>query len=122
MIIAYLAHPISASSSDKEDDNIQTVKLLMKAILQGQFPGREPIIPFAPYLHFLEHLNNADPVEKAQGMYMNRHFFETKIIDELWVCGEESPGVKAEIELAQTYNIRIVRAEKWAEKVLLYCE
>jgi len=100
MKIAYIAHPIS----DRMQERIEQVKFIQFHIYKCE-PN---VIPFAPYVRALECLNDADPVQRKQGMDHNTHFLESGIIDEVRLYGDTlSKGMVEECLIALREQIPI---------------
>lgn len=97
-MIVYIAHPIAADIIG----NAYKVKKILKHI----FKTWTDILPVAPYLAAVEHLEENEK-NRARAFELNKRFFSKKVIDELWVCGFESPGVKLEIEWAKLMDIPV---------------
>ena len=64
-------------------------------------------IPFAPHLLFTQFLDDSKAAERRRGMLMGIEML--KLCDELWVFGEPTAGMQAEIELAMRHGIPIRR-------------
>lgn len=62
-------------------------------------------IPICPHLYFSRFLEEMNPSDRNIGMEMGVELL--KLCDELWVFGEPSEGMKAEIEAAKDYNMVI---------------
>ena len=62
-------------------------------------------IPFAPHLLFTQFLYDSKASERRKGMLMGAEML--KLCDELWVFGEPSAGMQAEIDLAKRLGIPV---------------
>ena len=62
-------------------------------------------IPFAPHLLFTQFLDDSKASERRKGMLMGAEML--KLCDELWVFGEPSTGMQAEIDLAKRLGIPV---------------
>lgn len=60
-------------------------------------------IPICPHLYFSSFLDEINPSDRNVGMEMGIAIL--KLCDELWVFGEPSEGIKAEIEAAKDYRL-----------------
>jgi len=98
--LVYIAHPIGGDVKG----NLEEIKRLYAAII-SECPD---VIPFAPYWITCHALVDDYPDHRKIGMEQNKYFFENKIIDEVWVYGGVSEGVKQEIEWASENGIKVV--------------
>lgn len=101
----YIAHPIGGDVPG----NVAKVKSIMKQVLDSGFN----VMPLAPYLTMLELLNDEDPADRQRGMNSNKAYFDKRFIDELWVCGEHSAGVRLEIAWARENGIPVIKKGDW---------
>lgn len=62
-------------------------------------------IPFAPHLLFTQFLDDSKATDRRKGMLMGAEML--KLCDELWVFGEPSTGMQAEIDLAKHMGIPV---------------
>ena len=62
-------------------------------------------IPFAPHLLFTQFLDDSKATERRKGMLMGAEML--RLCDELWVFGELSAGMQAEIDLAKRLGIPV---------------
>ena len=62
-------------------------------------------IPFAPHLLFTQFLDDSKASERRKGMLMGAEML--KLCDELWVFGEPSTDMQAEIDLAKHMGIPV---------------
>ena len=62
-------------------------------------------IPFAPHLLFTQFLDDSKATERRKGILMGAEML--KLCDELWVFGEPSAGMQAEIDLAKHMGIPV---------------
>jgi len=100
MIIAFIAHPIG----NDLQGNIEKIKAIGREINLNE-PN---VIPFAPYFFDLHNLFDGTDHERQIGMENNAIYFERKIVDELRLYGSFiSKGMRAEIKLAEKYDILI---------------
>lgn len=107
--IVYIAHPISGAV----EKNIKLIIEICKKHLSSE------IFPFAPYLAFLLFLNNESIKDYSIGIWMNKQFFKTKFIHELWLFGDRiSDGMKEEIKWALKYKIPIIAKTTETKKAL----
>lgn len=75
-------------------------------------------IPYAPHLLYPQFLNEFNPDDREWGISCGLAFLA--LCDQLWVFskeGEESDGMKREIELARELNIPVVYKTEWLESV-----
>lgn len=79
---------------------------LRKAAAYCRAATEAGVIPIAPHLYFSAFLDDRKPDERAEGMAMGLHALRR--CDELWVFGEPSEGMRAEIKLAKSLNIPIL--------------
>lgn len=63
-------------------------------------------LPVAPHIYLTQFLDDDKPEERRLGLELGQQLL--KDCDELWVYGEPSEGMKAEIELAKKLGIGIV--------------
>lgn len=99
MKVVYIAHPIGG------DVQNNIVKIL--AIVKEINLTMPDVVPFVPYLADVMALDDNLPEHRARGIKNNSHWFEKRLIDELWVYGD-SPGVRAEIQMAVDYDISTI--------------
>lgn len=92
MRVVYIAHPIGNDVAR----NIRRVELIVEQLLKL----RGAAFPVAPYLDACRYLDDSHPGDRDRAFEVNRRYFTGRIVDELWVCGELSPGVRTEIEWA----------------------
>lgn len=62
-------------------------------------------IPIAPHLYFTQFMDDNNPLERKMGMEMGVDILN--ICDELWVFGEPTEGMKAEIKVAESIGMPI---------------
>ena len=110
MKTVYIAHPIAGDI----DLNIFKVQVLMKTILRTH----PEIVPVAPYLVSLQLLDESRPGDREIGLRQNKPYFMRKFIDELWICGHQSPGVRLEMEWATAAGIPAIDKTEWAAEIL----
>lgn len=63
------------------------------------------VLPIAPHLLFTQYLDDTDPEQRRIGLSASLDLLS--ICDELWVYGEPSEGMAAEIRLAEELDIKI---------------
>ena len=63
-------------------------------------------MPIAPHLYFTQFLDNAKPDERNIGLKFGLEL--VKLCDKVYVYGEPSEGMQAEIELAEKLGIEVV--------------
>lgn len=63
------------------------------------------VLPIAPHLLFTQYLDDTDPEQRRIGLDAGLDLLS--ICDELWVYGEPSEGMAAEIKLAEELDIKI---------------
>ena len=63
-------------------------------------------MPIAPHIYFTQFLDDSKENERELGLNFGLELI--KICDELWVYGEPSEGMKAEITLAEVLGIEVV--------------
>lgn len=104
--VVYIAHPIALNPKE----NVEKILKIIKAI-NLEYPN---ITPIAPYIVDVLAMDDSIPEQRKKGILNNRCYFESNLIDELWVFDEDqtSYGVKAEIELAISLNIRVLFNQK----------
>ena len=100
MKLIYLAHPIGGNVSG----NIMRLSRIIRYINLKH----HDIIPFAPYISDLLAMNDGDESERSRGFMNNRHYFDHKIIDALWICGNITSGVAAEMNWALQNKIPVI--------------
>ena len=98
--IVYIAHPISGAVKS----NISRIE----KILEAQLQSRQRYMACAPYLDCCRYLTDDDEDDRERSFAFNKRFFETRLIDELWVCGRVSRGVRQEIDWAIEFGISVV--------------
>lgn len=64
------------------------------------------VIPLAPHLYFSTFLDDLKPADRMKGMAMGIRLLSR--CDALWVFGEPTEGVRAEILFAETHHIPIM--------------
>lgn len=99
--IVYIAHPIGGNVYG----NIRSVLNIVR-----QLSRRNEVIPFAPYIVDVQALDDTVPEERALGFEHNKAFFNSGIIDEVWLYGGRiSSGMQTEIEWANELNIPVIQ-------------
>jgi len=99
MKVAYIAHPIGGAVAT----NIRKVEIILEYCL-NQYSR---IYTIAPYLDACRYLDDAKTTDRARAFKMNKKWFSSGIITELWVCGAHSSGVLEEIQWARDFKIDI---------------
>ena len=112
--IVYIAHPIFGD----QDNNIKKIIAIVRNINLNE-PG---VIPFAPYVPDVMALNDADPDERERGFFNSGHVLRAGMVNEMWLFGPTiSPGMWAEIKLAEQLNIPVhPKSEGTALELLSY--
>lgn len=101
--IIYIAHPIA----NDVQENIKSVLSIVR-----QLSIENDVIPFAPYIVYVQALDDCKTEERAIGFEHNKAIFQSGIIDEVWLYGGRiSNGMQTEIEWAKELNIKVV--QKW---------
>lgn len=98
MKVVYIAHPIGGDVPG----NVAKVKEILKQ------ESTRFVHPIAPYLAALEFLDDSKSEDRELGIAYNQEYFTRKVMDEVWVYGGVSRGVKAEIELASRLGIPVL--------------
>ena len=98
--LIYIAHPIGGDVKN----NLEKVKQIYYLMSVGS----EDYTPFVPYWITCHALDDSNPIHRKIGMEQNKYFFDNRIIDEVWVYGGISEGVKKEIEWASENGINVV--------------
>lgn len=95
-MLVYIAHPISGDV----ENNVKKVKLILEYIIRNE-PG---ITPIAPYLTYLEILDDNNEFDRSKGMQHDLNVLRR--CEQIWVYGI-SGGVKQEIEFASVNGLLI---------------
>ncbi len=111
MKIVYIAHPIGGDVRG----NLKKIADIVRAINLGFETG--DVIPFVPYYCDCVALDDGNPIHRDRGIYNDTVLIERMaiagVLSELWVYGNIiSSGVKAEIELAERFNIPVIYKNK----------
>ena len=101
--IIYIAHKIAGDIQN----NINKVLAIVKELNLSD----PTIVPFAPYIVDLQALDDTIPEQRKRGMANNKAYFESGMIDELWIYSEVSAGIKQEIEWASKAKCLILFKE-----------
>lgn len=97
--IAYIAHEYGGDAA-----NIIKVRNIIADIAMNDFN----IIPYCPWLAYVESLDESIREHRARGLYMTLHLLHRSRVDELHLYANElSPGVVLEIHKAVTEKIPI---------------
>jgi len=90
--IVYVCHP---TISGVLDSNIQNALAISRHIILNC----PKTIPFTPYVSLHHYLDWNKLPERKLFMETLKSFFQNKMFDEMWVCGEEiTPEVEMQIE------------------------
>lgn len=104
MKIVYIAHAISSDVPK----NLRRIREILRMILVS---GQDHYCPIAPYLPLFDVLDNSNPEHYKLGLNANKHYFERRFVDELWVFGEDiSRGVRQEAAWAYEFGIPVIKA------------
>jgi 3-mercaptopyruvate sulfurtransferase SseA len=82
------------------EQNIENAILYCREVI------REGHIPIAPHLYFTQFLDDTIPSEREIGLKYGLEL--VKSCDKVYVYGEPSEGMQAEIELAEQLGIEVV--------------
>ena len=82
------------------EQNIENAILYCREVI------REGHIPIAPHLYFTQFLDDAKPDERNIGLKFGLEL--VKLCDKVYVYGEPSEGMKAEIALAKQMGIEVI--------------
>lgn len=110
MKIVYIAHPISGAVKS----NVSRIERILEWIFENQ----KKVFPIAPYLHACEYLNDSDTRAREIGLTFDKRCIESGIVDELWVCGALSDGVRKEIQWATEKGIDVIFKKDFFEKLI----
>ena len=77
----------------------RALKYCREVALQGD-------IPIAPHIYFTQFLDDAKPDERNIGLKFGLEL--VKLCDKIYVYGEPSEGMKAEIALAKQMGIEVI--------------
>lgn len=98
--LIYIAHPIGGDV----ENNIKKVKQILKNLIDTMDANKYTFV--APYLSYLEILDDSKPEDRKKGMMMSNHVLEK--CDEMWIFGDViSKGIQEEIEHANEHNVKI---------------
>jgi len=75
------------------ENNINKVKYYCKDIFEQGY------LPIAPHLYFPQFLDDDNDYERKSGILMGKELLSE--CDEIWVFGEQTEGMKEEIEFAK---------------------
>lgn len=100
MKIVYIAHPIRGAVRS----NVSRVERILESLLQKQ----TKIWPIAPYLDACRYLSDECETDRKRAFAANRRYLDAGLVDELWVCGKVSAGVRQEIDWAIALGISVV--------------
>lgn len=96
--LVYIAHPYS----DNPDENLRL------ALAWVRFAAKQPsIVPIAPWIEYVQTLDNENVREKELGMRLN--FAVLERCDEIWLCGPYmSEGMRREEAVAVSVQCHVV--------------
>lgn len=101
MKICYIAHPISGDVKG----NIKKVISIVREINLAH----PDVVPFVPYLSDLYALDDSNSAERERGLRNGLFLLKKGFIDEIWLYGDRiSNGMRAELNIAKEYGIKIV--------------
>ena len=97
--LVYIAHKYT-------DDPENNLKLALRWV---RWAAAKPhIVPVAPWIVYIQALNNDDLRERELGMQLN--FRVLSVCRELWLCGPEmSEGMIREEAIAAAHSVHVVR-------------
>jgi len=95
MKIVYICSPLKG----------QILANIIRANKYCKQAANKGVMPLAPHVIFSQFLDDNNPDDREHGMTMGIELLYK--CDELWVYGEPSEGMKAEIKLAQELNMPI---------------
>ena len=99
--LVYIAHPVSGNIKS----NLESIIKIGRDINLND----SNVIPFVPYFFDLQCLDDNIPNERNKGIENNSHYFNSSIIDELWLYGKTiSRGMNEEIKLALKNDIPVI--------------
>jgi len=112
MKVVYIAHPISGAIIE----NKKEVLSIMRTI-----SDHEPdVVPFAPYITYLDYLNDNNAIERQKGIMYNIELMERVKPDELRLYGDFiSQGMRFEIMNAKDLGIKIRPMTKGTKQAFL---
>lgn len=97
------------------ENNVEAAREYCARVILN-YPG---VIPVAPHLYFPQFLNDDDSAERALGMESALALLES--CAEVWVYGEPTEGMKAEIDHAILQGIPVKRRrallDDWGEVI-----
>ncbi len=97
MKIVYICSPLRGDI----EQNIKAAKRYCReAVMEGA-------MPIAPHVYFTQFLDDAVPEERAAGMIMGLEMLRR--CEEVWVYGEPTEGMRAEIAEARKLGMPITR-------------
>jgi hypothetical protein len=99
--LVYIAHQYTGDESNNYQLALRWVRWAA---------AKPQIVPVAPWLVYIQALNNDDPREKELGMQLNFRVLER--CQELWLCGPHmSEGMIREEAMASAFMVHVVRFE-----------
>ena len=99
MKLIYICSPLRGDY----ERNIEKAKEYCKEVI------REGHIPICPHIYFTQFLDDTKQAERDLGMQYG--LMALQWCDKVYVYGEPSEGMRAEIELAEQMGIEVVRKE-----------
>jgi len=98
--IVYIAHPV-AGDVQHNMRRLNTIVRFINLFFHGY-------VPFVPYYSDIASMDDSDKEFRAKGIANTEEFFRRRVMDELWLFGPEvSPGMRAEIEMADELGIPV---------------
>jgi hypothetical protein len=99
MKIVYIAHEYGG-----KPENIEKVKRIIADIAMSNLN----VIPYCPWLAYVESLNDLNKEQRARGIMMTLALLDKRRVSELWIFGDKiSEGVALEINKAYNEGIAI---------------
>lgn len=102
--VVYICSPMRGTELGPADEiiksNLRKAKAFCEAAVQSH------AIPICPHLYFSIFLDDRNPSQRSIGMEMAIELL--KKCDEIWVFGEPSEGMKAEIEEAKSLCLPVI--------------
>ncbi len=97
MKTVYICSPLR----DNIERNIKAAKQYCREVVM------ERVIPIAPHVYFTQFLDDTATKERTAGMAMGMEML--RHCDEMWVYGEPTEGMQAEIAEAERLGVPITR-------------
>lgn len=105
---------IASAFSGGEEDNVRRTQDYCR------FAVSEGVIPLAPHLHYPQFMDENDPSQRELGLRFALILLGK--CKELWAFGEESAGMKREIDKAKSRGIPIRYFNQLLQEVFGYGE